>query len=842
VIISRRTALKLGLGAGAVPLLNRIPLQAAEIGKNPGEDPREDPRVRAVEDLMLQARRLPLDAVRLRPGGPLEHAQQLDRKYLLELEPDRMLAYFRERAGLKPKAEPYGGWDGGGRNLTGHVCGHYLSAVSLMWAATGDDEFKRRADYIVDELKIVQDKNGDGYLVALEGGRDSFNRLAKGDIEVAAFDLNGQWSPWYTLHKMYAGLRDAYRFTGNKTALDVEIKFAAWAEGILSGLSDAQLQKMMLCEFGGMNETLVDLYADTGDKRWLDLSWKFEHRAFIDPLQRHQDDLGGKHANTAIPKLIGSVDRFAYTGRASDLQAGSFFFDAVVHHHDFSTGGHGQSEAYGPPDVIGGIVDGRTAESCNVYNMLKLARRLFTIDPDVHYADYHERALFNHQMASIDPNDGRMCYMVPVGRGVTHEYQDMFHAFTCCVCTGMENHALINDGIYYEDGDHLWVNIYVPSTAQWADAGVKLAMETDFPVGESAKLTMDVKSPRKFTLKMRRPYWAGDDFRITVNGQSVEAPPVNVGDTEGRHGPYYFPYPLSSYVDIERTWKSGDVVEVTLPKSLRLEPTPDDPRRTTIMWGPLVLAGDIGPEPERGRGRQGGPDGPPPERPIAPVLVAADKPLERWFEPVAGKPGHFRTAGIGREPTAEGAARDVELMPFHELHERTYAVYWDTYTPEGWEKKHAEYVAEAKHEAMLDAASVASVPVGNFREEQAFHYQGGDDARRPVRVQDRFGRAARSWFSYDVPVDPSHPMALVVTYHSGGRGGPASFEVQVDGRKVADATETPSDPPRFHDVTYPVPAALVKGKEKVTVRFQANEGSRIAPVFGIRMVRADELK
>ncbi len=491
--ISRRNVLKLGLGAGTVPLLGRMPLGAAELFRNPGQDPREDPHVRAMEDRMLQVRRLPLDAVRLKPVGPLWHAQQLDRKFMLELEPDRMLAYYRIRAGLEKKAEPYGGWDGGGRNLTGHLCGHYLSAISLMYAATGDEEFKKRGDYIVSQLKIVQDKNGDGYLCALENGRKSFGDLAKGKIEVAAFDLNGQWSPWYTVHKLFAGLRDTYRFQNNDTALDLEKKYAAWVEGILSGLDDAQIQKMLLCEYGGMNETLVDLYADTNDKRWLALAWKFEQTAFVDPLERHQDDLGGKHANTNIPKVIGSLDRFAYTGRPADLMTASYFFDTVVHHHGFSTGGHGQNESWGPRDVIGGITSGRTAESCNVYNMLKLVRRLFTTHPDVHYADYHERALFNHQLASIDPNDGRMCYMVDVGRSVTHEYQDMFHAFTCCECTGMENHALINDGIYYQDDEHLYVGVYVPSTAQWADAGVKLDMDTDFPVGETAKLTLDMK-------------------------------------------------------------------------------------------------------------------------------------------------------------------------------------------------------------------------------------------------------------------------------------------------------------------------------------------------------------
>ena len=304
--LSRRNILKAGLSASALPLLGRSPFLLNQ----------KLPSPRALEAQALRARPLPLAAVRL-TGGPLKHAQELNAKYLLALEPDRMLGYYRMRAGLTPKGDPYGGWDGGARNLTGHLAGHYLSAVSLMWAATGDARFKERADYLVRELKEVQDRHGDGYLSALEGGRKAFGTLARGEIRSSAFDLNGEWSPWYTLHKTYAGLRDAYRFTGNRTALGVEARFAGWAEQILSGLSDAQIQQMLNTEFGGMNEVLLDLYADTGDARWLGLSAKFEHAAFIQPLERHQDDLGGTHANTQVPKLVGSADRFAYTGAAA---------------------------------------------------------------------------------------------------------------------------------------------------------------------------------------------------------------------------------------------------------------------------------------------------------------------------------------------------------------------------------------------------------------------------------------------------------------------------------------------------------------------------------------------
>jgi len=825
--LSRRSALKLGLGAGALQVLRPPMLVGAE----------RVTAARVLDTAVVKARPLPLSAVRL-TGGPLKHAQELSARYLLQLEPDRMLAYYRKRAGLEPKAEPYGGWDGDGRNLTGHIAGHHLSGVSLMWAATGDARFKERADYIVRELKTVQDAHGDGYLSALAGGRKAFGDLARGEIRSAAFDLNGEWSPWYTLHKTYAGLRDAYRHAGNRTALDVEVKFAGWAEKILSGLDDAQLQHMMNTEFGGMNEVLADLYADTSDARWLALSYKFEHRAFIEPLRRHQDDLGGTHGNTQVPKLIGSAARYVYAGRPEDLLAASFFWDQVVQHHSFSSGGHGKDEYFGPPDQLSDWIDGRTCETCNTYNMLKLTRRLFSVWPDPHYADYHERGLFNHILASIDPEDGRVCYMVPVGggnQGVTHEYQDMFRDFTCDVGTGMESHALHGYGMYYEADDRLWVNLYAPSTAEWATAGVRLAVQTDLPEGETAKLTLTLRAPREFTLALRRPYWAGSAFQARVNGQELAAasePPR--ADDQRRGSQYRDAGPdVSSYVEVKRVWRTGDVVELALPKTLRIEPLPDNPRRASLMWGPLVLAGDLGPEPERRRGPT------PPAPPQVPVLVAAERPVTTWLQPVAGAPGRFKSDGVGREPDAGGRVSDVEFQPFFRLHRRTYSTYWDLFTPGEWDQQKAAYAAEAERLRKLAAASVAYLQPGEVVFERQFNYQAGEGAQ-PQRILGRPGRRGRTWFSYDLPVEPAHPMVLIATYFSGDRRGtPADFEIQVDGRTISDQHLGLSDPHRFVDLEYRLPEDLVRGKSKVTVRFQAKPGNQIATVFGLRMIRGD---
>src|ERR1043165_2171687 len=582
------------------------------------------------------ARPLPLTAVRI-TGGPLRHAQDLDHAYLLRLEPDRMMAYYRKRAGLQPKAQGYPGWDGDGRNLTGHIAGHYLSAVSLMFAATGDARFKERADYIVREMKEVQDKNGDGYLGAVEGLPEKFNDVANGNIKSSFFDLNGLWSPWYTLHKTFAGLRDAYRFTGNRTALELEIKFAAWAEKLLSKMTPEQTQQMLNTEFGGMNEVLADLYSDTGDKRWLTLSHHFDHQAFLDPLKRREDKLEGQHGNTQVPKMLGVLKQYIYGGDKDYGVAAEFFWDAVINNHSYATGGHGKDEYFGPPDQLAERVDGRTNESCNVYNMLKMTRRLFAIHPDIKYAEFEERALFNHVLGSIEPDEGRTCYMVPVGRGVRHEYQDMQKSFTCCVGTGMESHGLHGDGIYYESADRLWVNLYVPSVAKWEAEKATVTMDTSFPEGESATLKLALKKPRAFTLALRRPSWPGDGFAVTLNDVEVK----NLSAP-------------GSYIELKRKWKSGDTVALVLPKVLHSEPTADNPTRTALMWGPLVLAGDLGPE------RRSGPPEP------VPVLVT-DRPLTEWLKPVADKPGNFRSTGVGRD--LSGKEKDVDLVPFYRLHQ-----------------------------------------------------------------------------------------------------------------------------------------------------------------------------
>jgi uncharacterized protein len=676
---------------------------------------------------------LPLSAVRL-TGGPLKKAQELGRANLLKLDMDRIMYRFRERAGLPPKADDgYGSWEGPGRQLTGAIAGHYLSAVSYMYAATGDSQFKDRAAYLVNEYKEVQDKQGDGYLGALMGnpprgtqggpldGKILFEQIAQGNINAAGrpitnpaqggFDLNGMWSPWYVQHKLLSGLRDAYRQTGNRAALDIAAKHAAWIETIVGGLSPEQLQLMLTVEFGGINESLADLYADTGDDRWLKLSQRFHHDAIVNPLAQGQDILAGKHGNTNIPKLLGELARYVYAGNAPDGDAAKFFWEAVVNHHSFATGGHGYDESFGPADKLSGQVDGtikangdtRTCESCNVYNMVKLTRLLFALNPDNKFAEFHERALFNHVLASINFDDGQLCYMVPVGRGVTHEYQG--DGMTCCVGTGLENHALHGYGIYNTSADKLWVNLYAPSTAQWKEAGI--GIETSVVPGDTdvATVKFTAGAPKAFSLALRRPFWAGDGFALKVNGQPEKDLP-NAG----------------TYAELKRTWKTGDTVEVTLPKALYKETLPDNPRRTALKWGPYVLGADYGAPNVRNvqqaaqaaataansvggvaggagvaaasggasGGRRGGRGRGGPQPKYAVFLAAADAPVTTWLKRLPANdpaqpdattnvPTVFHATGVG------GDNNEVDFKPFYQLTGRRYGIYQDIYTPEDWQ-------------------------------------------------------------------------------------------------------------------------------------------------------------
>ena len=456
--------------------------------------------------IKLQAYAFNLKDVRLL-DGPFRHAMKMDSAYLLIIEPDRLLHRFYTNAGLPDKGKVYGGWESEG--LSGHTLGHYLSACSMMYASTGNREFKTRVDYIVGELKKCQEARKTGYVGAIPNEDSIFGKLANGQIRSSGFDLNGGWSPWYTVHKLMAGLLDAYLYCYNSLAIKIVEGMASWTENTLKNLNEDQLQKMLICEYGGMNDVLVNLYSLTGTKKYLDLSYKFHDKFVLGKLANRIDPMPGKHSNTNVPKAIGCARRYELTGSKEDSTIAAFFWQTMVHHHSYVIGGNSNYEYCGEEDKLNDRLSDNTCETCNTYNMLKLTRHLFSWKPDSRLADYYERALYNHILASQNPNNGMMCYFVPLRKKKKKEFSDSFNTFTCCVGSGMENHSKYTESIYYEGSDgSLFVNLYIASELNWKEKGILLKQETSFPAKNYVSFTIKTKSAQKLSIRLRHPSWA----------------------------------------------------------------------------------------------------------------------------------------------------------------------------------------------------------------------------------------------------------------------------------------------------------------------------------------------
>ena len=728
--------------------------------------------------------------------GPFLHARQMDEKTVLAYEPDRLLARFRMQAGLQPKAEPYGGWEG--ESLAGHSLGHYLSACNLLFQSTGNREFRNRSDYIVSELAACQQADGAGYIGAFDNGKRIFEEeVAVGNIRSQGFDLNGIWAPFYTHHKVLAGLRDAYRLGGNARALEVARHFADWIEKVLSGLDHGQMQQVLNCEHGGMNEVLADLYADTGDGRYLALAGRFYHEAVLGPLADGHDSLAGLHGNTQFPKLIGLTKRFLITGDSSDYRAASFFWDRVVHHHSYVTGGITNHEYFGKPDQLSMRLSPETTETCNVYNMLKLTDLLFRIDPTPEAMDYYERGLLNHILASQNPEDGRVTYFLALAMGGFKAFQDPY-SFTCCVGSGMENHAQYNAPVYYHQDHALWVTQFIASELDWEARGVRVTQQTEFPKEQGTTLAFAMEEPARFTLKMRRPAWAEKGVRLLLNGKELP------GQTDNR-----------GFLSLTRTWEDGDRLEVQMPFALRAEAMPDNPNRLAVLYGPLVLAGDLG-VPEDGNA----------ERPdVVPTLIREQMAPETWLEP-AGEPNTFRFR--------EGVARNViTLRPLYGLNDRRYTVYWDLYSPQQWETHREEIRREQEAYGKLVRETFDFFQPGQMQPERDHTYQG--EATYIVEMKGRTARQAErgGWFSFEMDIPESGPVDLVFEYW-GGYTGSKTFDIVVDGQSIATQNIRGIKDGAFLTRRYAVPEALSRGKKRLQVRISPHVGHRGGPVFGVR--------
>lgn len=440
----------------------------------------------------MKAKAFDLHKVRI-DSGPLLHAMELNTAYLLSLEPDRLLSRFREYAGLEPKAAHYEGWEA--RGISGHTLGHYLSGCALMFASTGDERLLERVNYVVDELEICQNSHGNGYISGIPRGKEIFEEVKAGDIRSQGFDLNGGWVPLYTMHKLFAGLRDAHLLAHHPKALSIEIKLGNWLEDVLQGLDDDQVQQVLHCEFGGMNEVLTDLAEHSGEERFLSLAERFYHGEVLNDLADSQDTLAGRHANTQIPKIIGAARQFEMTGKPQYADLSRFFWDRVVHKHSYVIGGNSYNEHFGEPGKLNDRLGEGTCETCNTYNMLKLTRHMFEWDAYAAYADYYERAMFNHILASQQPVDGRVCYFVSLEMGGHKSFNSQYEDFTCCVGSGMESHSMYGTAIYFHTPEAIYVNQYVPSTVTWDEMGVQLKQDTLFPQNGRERCALSASSP-----------------------------------------------------------------------------------------------------------------------------------------------------------------------------------------------------------------------------------------------------------------------------------------------------------------------------------------------------------
>lgn len=757
----------------------------------------KDSAMRACEQKVLKVRPFDLSRVRLL-DGPFKHAQDLSGRSLLNYEPDRLLSKFRTTAGLKPKAEHYSGWEAQG--IAGHSLGHYLSACSLMYASTGNKRFKERVDYIVGELEACQKGNDSGYAMCVPRGKELFKEVSGGKITTQRFNLNGCWVPIYTLHKEMSGLRDAYRLCSNKKALQVERKLADWFNTIIDDLTDEQMQKVMYCEHGGINEALAELAADTGEQKYMEMAKKFHHKEMMDPMIERKDILPGYHGNTQVPKIIGMSRIYELTGDAKYKTGAEFFWDRVVNHHSYVTGGHGFNEYFGQPDKLNDRLGTNTTETCNVYNMLKLTSHLFCWRPRAEVADFYERALYNHILSSQHPQSGRVIYNLTLEMGGFKRYQNP-NSFTCCVGTGMENHSQYGNSIYYHNDEELYINLFIASELDWKEKGLKITQNTKYPNDDKTKLTFSCKNPVELAVHIRYPYWAQKGVEVKINGkaQKVTSTP-------------------SSFIKLSRTWKDGDVIDIGIAMSLRLETMPDNPKRVAVMYGPLVLAGKLGPvnDPKAD------------ELMYVPVLLTSNKRVEQWVKPVSGKPNTFKLTNVGRP-------RDAVLYPFHNMHDNRYTIYWDIFTEKEWADRQKEYKRIQKEKLELDAITVDFVQPGEQQPEVDHNFQYEKSWIREGRGLKWRYAVEGGWFSYDLKVIDDVPLILRVTYGGGRRE--TVLDVLVDGAKIAEQKLERGRRRRPFDVDYKLPSELLKGKTKVTVKFAARPEQSTGGVFGVRVLK-----
>ena len=753
----------------------------------------------------LSAQPFPLTQVQLL-AGPFQDAMLRDHGYLLSLDADRLLYTFRLNYNLSTSnAVPYGGWEAPGVQVRGHITGHYLSACSLMYASTGDPQIKARLDYLVSQLAQCQ------ALATNAGFRPGYLSAFPESYLDTVITNGSVWAPWYTIHKIMAGLLDAYQVAGNQQALAVLTNQANWVASRLAPLSTAQIQTMLNTEYGGMGEVLANLYAVTGNTNYLALAGDFDQQSLFAPLAEQLDVLDPLHVNTQIPKIIAAAREYELTGATNYQTIASFFWQRVTQFRSFAIGTPGDNEFFFPTSTFPQHLSAATAETCNSYNLLKLTRYLFAMNPSAELMDYYERGLYNHILASQETNQAMVTYLMSLKPGHFKTYSTPEDSFWCCVGTGMENHSKYGDTIYFHDSSSLYLNLFIASQLSWPGQGLTVRQDTTFPQSNSTLLTFTCTNPATLTLKIRYPFWAQAGMFVTVNGVARSIP-----NSPG------------SYVGLTRTWQTGDQVQIQLPFTLRSEPLPDgtDPNTVALFDGPILLAGALGdyqmPNSDFALGQTdllGVSD------PLTPVMIGDTNALITNTLPVAGQPLNFQTRNLG-EPY------DVKLIPFYQMQHQRYSVYWKLMTASNWQQQVATLSA-------ADALDVDSITPGNSISEAAHSLQSSNSN---TGTYDSVGwrdanedQSSAGWFSYKMNIVTNLAMTLDCTYWGSDSGG-RIFDILVNGQIIATQTLTNNQPGRFFDVRYPIPSNLTSTGSQVTVKFSAHSGDLAGGVFGLQML------
>lgn len=749
--------------------------------------------------------------------GPFKSAVDLNIQTLLHYDVDRLLEPFLTEAGLTPKGTRYVNWDG----LAGHVGGHYLSALAMHYAATGNADCKAKMDYMITELKACQDANADGYLGGVPGSKAMWAGVKTGNLTL----YNSKWVPWYNVHKTYAGLRDAYIYGGSETAKQMFLSLCDWGINIIAVYTTTSMQTMLDTEFGGMNEVYADAYQITGDAKYLTAAKKFTHNILYNSMAAQVDNLDNKHANTQIPKVIGfervaQVDATA-TGYAT---AAKYFWQTVVNNRSLALGGNSRNEFFPSTTACDDYITNREGpETCNTYNMLKLSSDLFCDNHLVKYVDYYEKALFNHILSSQHPEHGGYVYFTSARPRHYRVYSAPDQAMWCCVGSGMENPAKHAQFIYSHDNNNLYVNLFIGSELTWTAKGVVIKQETTFPTTDFTTLTMSMGAATPFNLLVRYPSWVtAGAMEIKINNET---------------------FPITTlpgnFVSIDRTWNSGDVVSVKTPMHTSYVAMPNVPEYIAFMHGPILLGAKTGSDDLAGLVADDGrwshiANGSLQALNYAPIVVSDRSAILGKITPIDGQPMRFKASALFVD---QPAYHDLVLEPFSGIHDSRYMMYWMALTQAEYGPLMAALAAAEQAKLALDQRTVDAVATAQ-QQPEADHRLASSNSYTGIHMDETW-RDARSggYISYEMATGGNLNLSLMARYW-GNESGARTFDILVDGVVIATENITGKwNKNEFVNVEYPIPNTLVTGKQYIVVKFQARAGNTAGGLFYVRLLK-----